>query len=137
MFHIAFPMIISNACITVMVVTDRLFLSKLSEAHMNAAMGGGLFAYLVTTFILGLVGYGTALVAQYMGAGQKERCARVITQGLLLVGVAYPVILLLHPIGHVVFARSGISPDQERLQGAYYSILVFGSLLPMLRGVLS
>ena len=42
---------------------------------MNAAMSGGLTSFMMTTFFMGLFGYTTALVAQFLGAGRKDLCA--------------------------------------------------------------
>ena len=72
MIALALPMVVSQACDTVMIFTDRLFLSRLSPELMNAAMGGGLTAFMMMTFFLGLTGYATALVAQYFGREGKN-----------------------------------------------------------------
>src|SRR5829696_1085244 len=84
MLAIAAPMVASSACETVMTFTDRLFLSELGTEYMSAAMAGGLTCFMMTTFFIGLTGYSTALVAQYLGAGKKENCAIVVTQALLI-----------------------------------------------------
>ena len=76
---IALPMVVSHACETAMTFTDRLFLSRLGPEQMNAAMAGGLTCFMTMTFFLGLTGYTTALVAQYLGAGRKQHCAVATT----------------------------------------------------------
>ena len=53
---IALPMVVSHACDTVMVFTDRLFLSRLGPVHMNASMAGGLSSFMAMTFFIGLIG---------------------------------------------------------------------------------
>ena len=73
MIEIAMPMVVSQACYTIMTFTDRMFLSRLSPELMNAAMGGGLTIFVMMTFFLGLTGYATALVAQYYGSGNKKK----------------------------------------------------------------
>mgnify|MGYP000234244304 CR=1 FL=1 len=45
---IALPMVVSQASDTVMMFTDRLFLSRLGEAYLSAAMSGGLTAFMVS-----------------------------------------------------------------------------------------
>ena len=50
---IAFPMVVSQACFTVMTFTDRLFLSRLGSEQMDAAMAGGLTAFVMMTFFMG------------------------------------------------------------------------------------
>ena len=64
---IALPMVVSSACDTVMIFTDRLFLSKLGPELMNAAMGGGLTVFMMMSFFIGVIGYATALVASPSG----------------------------------------------------------------------
>ena len=54
MVAIALPMVVSQACDTVMIFTDRLFLAKLQPELMNAAMGGGLTVFMMMSFFLGL-----------------------------------------------------------------------------------
>jgi multidrug resistance protein, MATE family len=93
MLAISLPMVVSHASETVLVFTDRLFLSRLGPVQMSAAMGGGLTAFMMTTFFLGLIGYATALAAQYLGAGRKSRCATVLSQAVIVALLAYPLIL--------------------------------------------
>lgn len=134
---IAFPLIVSYACDTTMMFTDRLFLSRLSGAHMSASMTGGLSAFMATTFFVGLIGYTTAMVAQRFGARRREMCATVTTQGLLVAMMAFPVLLLFIPIGLWLFSISGIKQPQLDLQSSYFRILMFGSLVPLLRSCLA
>ena len=79
MIAVALPMVVSFACDTVMIFTDRLFLSKLGSQSMSASMAGGLSVFVLMAFFLGLIGYTTALVAQYLGAGKKDGCARSLS----------------------------------------------------------
>lgn len=134
---IALPMMASNACDTVMTFTDRLFLAKLGSSQMNAVLGGGLMCYMFNTFFIGLIGYSTAIVAQYYGAKQKENCAKVITQALIIALIAYPVILLLSPIGRMIFSASGIADEQLHPQTIYFNILIYASIIGLLRSVFS
>lgn len=134
---IALPMMASSACDVVMTFTDRLFLSKLGSAQMNAALGGGLMSFLLLTFFMGLIGYSTALVAQYLGAGKKGHCSTVVTQALGLALVAYPIILLLSPLVRRIFQASGIAPEQLGPQTIYFNILVLASPIGLLRAVFS
>ena len=71
----ALPMMVSTSCDAVMTFTDRFFLAKLGTEYMNAAMGGFVTYQTLIFFFMGLVGYSTALVAQYYGADQKHQRA--------------------------------------------------------------
>ncbi|HQH80536.1 MAG TPA: MATE family efflux transporter [bacterium] len=137
MIAIAIPMVVAMACDTVMTFTDRVFLSRLGPEIMNAALGGGIASFMISTFFTGLVGYSTALVAQYLGAGRKNFCARVVAQALFIIAVGYPLIILCRPFAHFLFERSGISFEQLIPQKLYFNILIFGSVIGLLRMSLS
>jgi MATE family multidrug resistance protein len=134
---VAVPMVVSSACDTTMIFTDRLFLSRLGSEQMNAAMAGGLTSFVMMTFFIGLAGYSTALVAQYLGAGRKERCARVTTQALLVCLAAYPLILLCRPLGPWMFRLSGIDQSQLAPQIVYFNVLLYASVVALARHCLS
>jgi len=134
---IALPMVVSQACDTVMIFTDRLFLSKLGANEMNAAMGGGLTCFTVMTFFLGLTGYTTALVAQYLGSGRREKCGVVTTQALLIALAAYPLILLARPLIHWTFFKTGIPAGQLGPQIVYFDMVVYATVVGLMRNCLS
>ena len=134
---IALPMMASSACDTVMTFTDRLFLAKLGTAQMNAALCGGLTSFLMTTFFLGLIGYGTALIAQFYGSGQKRNCPLVVTQTAIIAVIAYPLILAFAPLARSTFRASGIAPEQLAPQTLFFNILVCASIVGLLRSVFS
>lgn len=137
MMAIALPMVVSSACDTVMIFTDRLFLSRLNPELMNAAMGGGLTSFMMMSFFLGLIGYSTALVAQYFGAGKKNKSAVVVTQAMVIALVAYPVILLCRPLAFLLFNNSGISSAQMASQTIYFNILLSAVIFSLFRCVFS
>jgi multidrug resistance protein, MATE family len=137
LLQIAFPLIVSYACDTVMMFCDRLFLSRLSGDHMSAAMAGGLTAFMCTTFFIGIIGYTTAMAAQQLGAGRPERCGAVTAQGGIVALIAYPIMPALIPLVTHLFAEAGLHPTQLSLQTGYFGLLMWGSLVPLLRAVLS
>lgn len=133
MLFIALPMIASYACDVVMQFTDRLFLSRLAPEAMNAALGGGTTALVLSHFFVGLISFSTGLVAQYLGANQKNNSAKVLTQAIFLALAAYPVILLIKPLGIYFFQAMQITKEQFYYQQQYYNILVFGSIFTLMR----
>lgn len=133
---VALPMVVSQACETLMLVTDRLYLSRLGPEYMSASMGGGLSAFMFTTFFMGLSGYSNALVGQHLGAGQARRCGLVTAQALIVVFAAWPLIVLCIPLGHWVFRAGGVAPEQLGPQETLFDILMWGTILGMARNVL-
>jgi MATE family multidrug resistance protein len=137
MIVIALPLVVSNACDTIMIFTDRIFLSRLDPHLMNASLGGGVTAFMMMSFFVGLLGYTTALVAQYMGARHNKNCALVITQAMLFALCAYPLILAAVPLVFRLYEAMAIDPAQLAPQKVFLSILVYGVIFNMTRTCLS
>ena len=53
---LALPIVVSQTCETAMVFIGRMFLSKLHPELMNAAMGGGMTAFMMISFVMRLAG---------------------------------------------------------------------------------
>lgn len=136
MLIIALPIVISQSCDTFMVVTDRFFLSKLGAVQMNAVMAGGLSSYMMMCFFTGIIGFSTALIGQYFGAKRPDMCSKTATQALILALVAYPLIILMKPLAYLLFDFLGLSEEQMSYQKIYFDILIFGSIIGLLRGVI-
>lgn len=130
---IAFPMIVSHACDTLMLFIDRLFLSRLGAEQLAAGMSGGMTSFVFCTFFLGLIGYSNALVAQNLGAGHPERCGLASAQGLILACICAPLVIAAIPLGTWLFAASGHSESLRAHEVPYFTILCLGSLFPLLR----
>ncbi len=137
MLSIAFPMIASTASETIMLFFNRYFVSFLGSDHIPASMSGGLTQFVFTSLFAGIVGYVNALAAQYHGARRPDRCLQAVSQGLLLSLAFYPVLLALIPVVHRGFVLAGHGPRQVQLEFAYFRILMSGSLLFLVQGVLT
>jgi len=137
MVSVALPMVVSLSCDTLMIFTNRLFLAKISPDAMNAAMGGGIAAFQCSSFFVGLIGFTTALVAQQYGAGDRVRASRAAFQAMLVALAVWPLLACLAPLSGTAFEGMGIGPGQARLQEEYFSILMLGSGLNLLRGALN
>lgn len=130
---IAVPMFISQAADTLMMFASRFFLARVGQEHMAAALSGGITAFMCFTFFVGVIGYGNALVAQYLGSGQRHSCGLAAAQGILLAVLSYPVILLVSPVGLWLMRSSGHEPLQQALEAEYYRILIWFAVFPLLR----
>lgn len=133
---IALPMVASQASETVMLFVDRLFLSLVDITVMASALSGGLTSFVFQSFFIGLVGYSTALVAQFYGAGQMKSGLQTVSQAFILSFVAYPLTLAVIPLGRLSFILAGHDPLQIGYEYTYFSILMFGSILTFLRTTL-
>jgi MATE family multidrug resistance protein len=134
---IAVPMVISQASDTIMMFADRLFLSRLGGEYLAASMSGGLTELMLSFFFIGTIGYVTAIVAQYYGSGQKEKCAEATFQAVVLAVISYPVILALSPLAKFFFTAVGQSSLQVELAYTYFQTLIFGIVFLVLRHALA
>jgi MATE family, multidrug efflux pump len=133
MVAISLPMVVSYACDTLMTFTDRLFLSRVGPSEMSAAMGGGLTCFMMMAFFMGLISYTTALVAQYLGTGQKGKCSLALTQALIITVAAYPIILACRPLAIWLFEVMEIPPEQLGSQVIYFNIMIYAVIIGLLR----
>ncbi|MCD6396376.1 MAG: MATE family efflux transporter [Spirochaetaceae bacterium] len=134
---IALPMIVSQASETIMMFADRLFLSRLGKEFMSGAMSGGLTFFTVVSLFGGIVGYSNALVAQYYGAKNLSQCSQSTNQAIYLSGFMYPVLFISIPLVYLFFKIVGHSPEQLVMEFSYFRILMYGSILFLLRNSLT
>ena len=133
LFVIAYPVIISNASMAAMMLIDRWYLAHVSKSHMAAAMTGGLMVFACLSFFVGTINYTNALVAQYLGAGRKHNCSAAVVQSMVLVLLSIPVIGILSYLGPQFLSLFGHAPEQFRLEGIYFQILLWSGILVLMR----
>jgi len=130
---IAIPMFLSSMFDMLMMFIDRLFLSRVGVVHQAAAMSGGITSWMVVSFFVGIVGYSSALTAQYLGAGQKHNCVRMVWQALLVGAISYPLILLVDWLVNASPIFSGHSELEQALERRYFWYMAFGSINALAR----
>ena len=134
--RVALPIVISRASYTVMLFINRLFLSRVGKYELAAAMSGGLSSMVLSSFFESLVGYVTALVAQYYGAGRRKMCTRATTQALFLALASYPILLCFVPLIKYVFVLTGQDATLAALATVYAQFLLAGSIFVIIRTAL-
>ena len=132
---VALPMLLSMSFDTLMTFIDRLFLSKLGPAEMNAALGAGAVQLALTMFFTGMISYTTAMVAQRLGGKRRWDCARTFMQALYVSLMCVPLLYLTIPLGHVAFGMEHLPADQLQYQKTYFNILMFGGVINLVRNV--
>lgn len=129
---IALPMIISQGADTLILFTDRFFMSQVGPEHLSATLSGGITAFAITTFPMGIAIQSTALIAQYFGSGQKKRCAEITLQTFYCVLALYPIILTLACLfGPALMRSMGHSELHTDLEIRYFNILIFAMIFPL------
>ena len=124
-------MVISQGAFAIMIFTDRYFMSQIDPAHMAAALGGGVASFFSCCFFIGLLSYANAVAAQYFGAGELEKCPKVVTQGFIMTAMSAPFLTLVTFLVAGIFEGMGHSPEQVKLERTYYLILMSGVLITL------
>lgn len=137
LLKMALPMVVSQGAFAIMIFTDRWFMAQYSPTHMAATLGGGVAWYFTLSLFNGILAYATALVAQYLGAGELHKCSKVVTQGILLSLACIPAFILLTWVLRNMFAWMGHAPEQVALEETYYTIMTLFSGLMLVRTCLS
>lgn len=133
LLRLSLPMVVSQGAFAVMVFTDRWFMSQLDAVHIAATLGGGVASFFCISLFVGIIAYANALVAQYFGAGQFEKCTRVVTQGALMALMSLPILALLTYFVGSLFSAIGHDPRQVELERVYFYILMSGCFFTLLK----
>ena len=131
LMRIAIPMIVSQGTFAVMIFTERYFMSQIDPVHMAAALGGGVAAFFSFCFFSGVFSYANALAAQYMGAGEIEKCPKVVTQGFIMVVMSIPLLMIITLLVAGIFEGMDHDPRQVELERSYFLILMLGSVVTL------
>lgn len=129
--RLAIPLILSNSFWTLQITIDRIFLSQADSENVGAAMSAVVFFWTFFTLFQTTAAYATTFVAQYIGAGQRERVGPVVWQSLYFSAVSGVVFLLLLPFVDPLIALGGHAPEIQALEAVYLKCLCFAAL-PML-----
>ncbi len=137
MLRLALPMVVSQGTFAVMIFTDRYFMSQIDPMHMAAALGGGVASFFSFCFFVGLLSYANAMAAQYLGAGETEKCPKVVTQGLIMTAMSAPFLTLITFLVAGIFEGMDHEPRQVELERTYYLILMSGVLVTLAKVCIS
>lgn len=133
LLQMSVPMVISQGAFAAMIFTDRYFLAQVSPAHMASALGGGVASFFSFSLFNGILAYANALIAQYLGAGEAHKCSKVVAQGIMLACACIPILIVIALLMRNIFAAMGHSPEQVNLEKSYYTILMFGSFVTLVK----
>lgn len=134
---VAIPLIISSGSVSLMHSIDRVFLSWYSEAALAASMPAGLFNWMLMSLAYGTVLYVNTFVAQYHGAGRKDRVAASVWQGIYLALVFGLSLAAIAPFAALIFVRFGHEPEVQKLETLLFCYYSYGSSLILVNTVLT
>ena len=137
MLRIAIPMVISTGSFTVMQFVDRIFLTRYSAEAIQAALPAGLLAFTLICTFSGVASYVNTFVAQFHGAGDPHGAARATAQAIFFALLAWPLMLVLTPVGEWILRHCGHAPGVLREELIFYRILMLGSVAVPLGAAIS
>ena len=133
LLRLSLPMVVSQGAYAVMVFTDRWFMSQLDAVHIAATLGGGVASFFCISLFVGVISYANALVAQYFGAKEYEKCPRVVSQGAIMVLMSLPVLALATYFVGDLFDAMGHDPRQVELERMYFYTLMGGCFFTLMK----
>jgi MATE family multidrug resistance protein len=127
LLRLAVPLILSSSFMTLQITIDRALLSQYSSDAVAAAMPAALLYWTPLTLFQNIANYATTFVAQYTGAGRRERVGPAIWQALYFSVGAGIVFLGLLPLAGPLVALGGHSPAVQELEVKYFQCLCFAA----------
>lgn len=127
LLNVALPLMLSQGSLTVMHVIDRAFLKHYSLDSLAASLPSGLLYWSLLSLPIGTVSYVNTFVAQYLGAGNKNRIAAALWQGVYFSLFCAVLIGAIVQVAGYLFGVFGHSPEIQELEQAYFMALAWGS----------
>jgi MATE family multidrug resistance protein len=126
--RLCLPMIASTMASSLMLFTDRLFLSRYSMEAIAASLPAGVTKLTITAIFLGIAGYTGVFSAQYTGANMPHRAAASLWQGLYFSFFFGLFLSLLYFASPLIFHLFGHDPTIAKIEDEYFRILILGSI---------
>jgi len=128
--RLAIPVIISTGSVSLMNLTDRMFLlglSKNGNLAMTASMQAGLLFWMFIALPHATVAYTNAFVSQYCGSGHPEKIGAVVWQGIWFSIALIPVYFLCEPLFQAMFRWFGHDAKLAEMERTFMHIMLYGT----------
>jgi MATE family multidrug resistance protein len=134
---LAVPLMISSGTQSLMHIIDRILLTWYSHDALAAALPAGIVYWTVLSLPFGVAQYVNTFVAQYEGAGRKERVAASVWNGAYFAILSGGVLTLAAPLGFPLFRWIGHEGGVAALEAEYFYWLCWGAIPALLTAALS
>ncbi len=135
--RVGLPLVAGMASSTVMQFTDRLFLSHYSVDAIAAALPASIASLTITLTLMGVCGYTSVLIAQYVGSGAPQRVGSALWQGIWCSLFGSVLLCLTWWAAEPGFAYVGHDEAVQALEVSYFRVLTTGAGLALLSSTLS
>jgi len=122
----SWPIVLGSLSYTIMEFADRIMVAQLGTESIAAVGSAGVWAFLLSTLFLGIVGCVNTFVAQSLGRGNAETAGSYTWQGLYIGLGAGAATLLLWPMADGLFHSMGHSPAVTALETGYFRVRLLG-----------
>lgn len=135
--RVGLPLVAGMTSSTVMQFTDRLFLSRYSVDAIAASMPASIASMTIVMTLMGVCGYTSVLIAQYVGSKAPHRVGSALWQGIWSALVAGLLLCLTWWMAPPLFALAGHEPAIQSLEVIYFRVLTTGSVFSLLGATLA
>jgi len=132
----AWPLMLSTGLFSITLFIDRLFLFQYSDAAAAAAMSAGTLFWSVTCMPVGICGYTSTFVAQYLGVRRLDKALHVVWQGCLLAIALIPLLVALGLYSYWLFRAFGHAEGLAKYEYDFFLGLVPGACATILASAL-
>jgi MATE family multidrug resistance protein len=126
--RLALPLVLSSSFWTLQITIDRMLLTRLSPEAISASVPGVLLFWTPLILLQYTSNFATTFVAQYLGAGRKQRIGPAVWQSIyfsLLGGVAFQGLQFLAPM---LVRWGGHAAVVQEMELTYFQCLCFAAL---------
>lgn len=120
------PIILGLMSQTLMQTADAMIVAHWRPDALAAFGSAGMWVFILSTFLLGIVGCVSTFVSQCLGRGDKEHCAKYAWQGIYLSLVAGVLSLFLWPLAGPLFRSMPHSESVTQYEITYFQVRLFG-----------
>lgn len=127
--HIALPIVLSNATVPILGAVDTGVVGQMGAAAPIGAVGIGAIVLSAMYWVFGFLRMGTSgLVAQALGAGNRDEVSALLTRALLIgIGAGVTLVGLQAALFWGAFQLSPASPEVEALARDYMEIRIWSA----------
>jgi len=127
--RIALPMTLAHITTPLLGFADAAVIGRLGEAHLLGAINAGAVMFDFIFWGFGFFRMATAgLIAQALGAGERDEVRAVLMRSLVLAGgIGLAIIFLQRPIAWIAFAGLGASPEVTEAARIYYDVRIWSA----------
>ena len=135
--RIGLPLVASMASSTIMQFTDRLFLSRYSVDAIAAAMPASVASMTIMLTLMGVCGYTSVLIAQYVGSGANSRVGVALWQGIWTALAGAFILCCSYFAAEQIFTFADHGDVIQPLEITYFRVLTMGSGFALLGSTLA